>query len=93
MLASLKNSTMLSYWTLISKINYVSQTCIFSKPTNYLFILLIVVVVVVIVVVYILYPWHTPFSFSKKSHNSALVTGSDKVGLFIQPTMVEQYEL
>ena len=32
-------------------------------------------------------------SFSNKSHNSALVTGSDEDGLIIQPTMVEQYEL
>ena len=39
------------------------------------------------------YPWHTLPSFSNKSHNSALVTGSDKDGLIIQPTMVEQYEL
>ena len=27
------------------------------------------------------YPWHTLPSFSNKSHNSALVTGSDKDGL------------
>ena len=40
-----------------------------------------------------LYPWHTLPSFSNKSHNSALVTGSDEDGLIIQPTMVEQYEL
>ena len=39
------------------------------------------------------YPWHTLPSFSNKSHNSALVTGSDKDGLIIQPTMVKQYEL
>ena len=38
-------------------------------------------------------PWHTPSSFSNKSHNSALVTGSDEDGLIIQPIMVEQYEL
>ena len=34
-----------------------------------------------------------PSSFCNKSHNSALVTGSDEDGLIIQPTMVEQYEL
>ena len=39
------------------------------------------------------YPGHTLSSFSNKSHNNALVTGSDKDGLIIQPTMVEQYEL
>ena len=35
------------------------------------------------------YPWHTLPSFSNKSHNSALITGSDEDGLIIQPTMVE----
>ena len=40
-----------------------------------------------------MYPWHTPSpSFSNKSHNSALATGSDEDGLIIQPTMVEQYD-
>ena len=40
-----------------------------------------------------IYPWHTPSSFSNKSHNSDLFTGSDEDGLIIYPTMVEQYEL
>ena len=40
-----------------------------------------------------MYLWHTPSpSFSNKSHNSALVTGSDEDGLIIQPTMVQQYD-
>ena len=40
-----------------------------------------------------MYPWHTPSpSFSYKSYNSALVTGSDEDGLIIQSTMVAQYE-
>ena len=39
------------------------------------------------------YPGQTLSSFSNKSHNNALVTGSDEDGLIIQPTMVEQNEL
>ena len=40
-----------------------------------------------------MYPWYIPYpSFSNKSQNSALVTGSDEDGLIIQLTMFEQYD-
>ena len=52
---------------------YVSQTCIFSKPPNYLFV---TDSSSSSINRSSIYPWHTPSSFSNKSHNSDKVLES-----------------